>query len=110
MVAFLKQMGLQALLAENGEVALQMIDSERPDIVFMDLHMPVMDGFEAVSQLRKKYSKDELPVIALTADAFQQQLDKVIDSGFNDYITKPIYYDVLEKLLAKHLQNRHSLD
>ncbi|NOR51957.1 MAG: response regulator, partial [Gammaproteobacteria bacterium] len=105
MVSFLKKLGIEPQLAENGKIGLDMIDSNRPDIIFMDLHMPVMDGFEAVDHIRKEYSADELPIIALTADAFQQQLDKTIDSGFNDYITKPITPDGLEEVLSKYLQN-----
>lgn len=103
MVAFLKNMGLKAILAENGRVALEMVEIHHPDIVFMDLHMPVMDGFEAVAELRSNYSAEQLPIIALTADAFQQQLEKTIASGFNDNITKPITQDVLERILKKYL-------
>lgn len=103
MVAFLKKMGLKTILAENGRAALEMVEIHHPDIVFMDLHMPVMDGFEAVAELRDSYSTEQLPIIALTADAFQQQLDKTIASGFNDHLTKPVTLDVLERILEKYL-------
>ena len=101
--AFLEEMGLNALLAENGKIALRMIDSECPDIIFMDLQMPVMDGFEAITQIRKKYSADELPVIALTANAFQQQQNKIIEHGFNACLIKPITPDVLRMELTRYL-------
>lgn len=99
---FLKRMGLEALMAENGKLALDMIEKEKPDIIFMDIHMPEMDGIEAITQLRRKYHKDELPVIALTADAFQQQ-DKTLYHGFNDIIVKPITSNVIKKTLTKYL-------
>lgn len=96
-------MGLNTLLAENGEIALEMIENERPDIILMDLHMPVMDGFEAIAHIRKKYSEDNLPVIALTADAFQQQQEETIQCGFNDCLIKPITQEMLEAELLKYL-------
>lgn len=85
---------------QNGrQLGLEMIESEQPDIVFMDIHMPIMDGMEAITQLREKFSLDELPVIALTADAFKQQQEEMLNCGFNDYIIKPI-----SPILIKYLQ------
>lgn len=108
--AFLEEMGLSARLAENGEIALRMIDNERPDIILMDLQMPVMDGFEAITQIRKKYDADELPVIALTANAFQQQQNKTIEYGFNDCLIKPVTPDVLEVELTRYLVHKDKHD
>jgi len=71
----------------------------------MDIKMPIMDGYEATLQIRKNYSKKELPILALTANAINDQIEKCKEVGMNDCITKPIMeHDLVEKVnkYAKH--------
>lgn len=76
--------------ADNGEEALKMIASEKPDIVLLDIQLPVFDGYEVLKRVRSDPGMVNLPVIALTAYAMQQDREKALAAGFDDYITKPI--------------------
>ncbi|CAO4834244.1 MAG: Regulator of RpoS [Holosporales bacterium] len=76
--------------ARNGLQALEMIDSEKPDLVLLDLFMPVMNGFDALEQIRKKYSYEQLPVIVQTALDDMEAEQKVWEIGANDLVHKPI--------------------
>jgi CheY-like chemotaxis protein/signal transduction histidine kinase/CHASE3 domain sensor protein len=94
----LNERGMEIIKAENGQVALEMMASHPGiDLVLMDIMMPVMDGYEALRQIRSQLKLRSLPVIALTAKAMKDDKQKCIDAGANDYITKPI--DV-ERLLS----------
>jgi CheY-like chemotaxis protein len=94
----LTERGMEIIKAENGKNALEMLDTCADiDMVLMDIMMPVMDGYEAMKQIRAKGKFRKLPIIALTAKAMKDDKQKCIDAGANDYITKPI--DV-ERLLS----------
>ncbi|MFC3560110.1 PAS domain-containing hybrid sensor histidine kinase/response regulator [Pedobacter jamesrossensis] len=80
--------GATVMVAENGEIALEMISRETFDVILMDIQMPVMNGYEATKQIRK--SGNDIPIIALTASAIKGEREKCLASGMNDYITKPI--------------------
>lgn len=97
----LQQIGLHISSAENGMKALKMIESEIFDAVLMDIQMPIMDGYIATKKIREKLSLAELPVIALTANAMDEDKQKALDSGMNDHITKPIDIDTLINTLSK---------
>ena len=85
-------------VAENGREALEFLDkTEQIDLVLMDIMMPEMDGYEAMTQIRKKQHYKNLPIIALTAKAMKGDRQKCIEAGASDYLSKPI--DV-EKLLS----------
>jgi PAS domain S-box-containing protein len=87
--------------AVNGKEAVKMLGEKKVDIILMDLQMPVMDGMEATRIIRNEM-KITLPIIALTANAFQSQIDQCMAAGMNDYITKPFEK---ETLLAAILRN-----
>ena len=94
----LNERGMEIIKAENGKVALEMLAMHPSiDLVLMDIMMPVMDGYDAMRQIRAQGKFRKLPVIALTAKAMKDDKQKCIDAGANDYITKPI--DV-ERLLS----------
>ncbi len=77
-------------LAENGQVAVDLVAKQKFDLVFMDMQMPIMDGIQATEIIRQNHSKDDLPIIAITANAMKEDKDKGIKVGLNDYLTKPI--------------------
>ena len=101
----LRSMGsYEVLLASNGKEALEMAARLRPDLIIMDLKMPVMDGWDATKELRRTEWGKDLPVIALTAQAMERDEQKALDAGCSDYIAKPILdYAVLRKKIEKFL-------
>lgn len=100
--------GLQVDCAENGKKALDMMaasESGYYDVIFMDIQMPVMDGYEATHAIRNlpgEYFK-KIPIIAMTADAFAEDVRKAQQAGMNQHITKPIDFAQLSKVLKKWL-------
>jgi PAS domain S-box-containing protein len=102
---FLSKMGIRVNFAENGQKALQAVQEQEFDIILMDLQMPVMDGYEATQAIRKLGGKYEvLPIIALTADVVSDVREKVRKSGMNDYLSKPIDPDQMNRTIARHLK------
>ncbi|WP_415902474.1 ATP-binding protein [Neptuniibacter sp. QD29_5] len=97
----LERMGLHTTCATNGQEALNLMAESSFDIVLMDLQMPVMDGFEAISHIRSNPDYVNLPVVALTAHAMTGDKEKSLASGMDDHITKPIDVDELEETLFK---------
>jgi len=87
-------------VAHNGKEALTKLDL-KPDInlVLMDIMMPEMDGYEAMTEIRKQSRFKNLPIIALTAKAMKNDRDKCISSGANDYVSKPVDLDKLLSLI-----------
>jgi CheY-like chemotaxis protein len=89
----------EVLSAENGEEALRQVEMHEPDLVLMDLSMPVLDGWEAIRRLRAQPKTASLPIIALSAHAIQAEIDRAMEAGASDFVTKPIDEDqLLEKL------------
>lgn len=87
----LKRMGdFQIIEASNGREAVAMVDRERPDLIFMDLKMPVMDGWEATRRIRQREQGSRIPIIALTAQAMVGDEQKALAAGCDDYVAKPI--------------------
>tara|TARA_B110001454_G_scaffold219099_1_gene249917 strand:+ start:20309 stop:22630 length:2322 start_codon:yes stop_codon:yes gene_type:complete len=98
---FLKKYQVETVSAANGQEAVQAALNSHFDIVLMDVQMPIMDGFEAVKQLRdQNYTQ---PVIALTAHAMRGDRERCIEKGFDDYIQKPINRQTLEACLNQYL-------
>ncbi len=88
---------------ENGLKAIEFLSKHRDtDLVFMDIQMPILDGFEATEVIRKDIS-ESLPIIAVSADALEQDKQRAINSGMNDFITKPIRLNTLERVLSRYL-------
>ena len=96
------------LVAENGEKGCEMAASERPDIILMDLEMPVMDGWEATRRLKGNPETCNIPVIALSAHALAGEREKAIAAGCDEFETKPIEFDrliaKLRRLLASNIK------
>lgn len=102
LVSLILKKGYEVLRAHNGAEAVRMCREFAPDVVLMDMKMPVMDGLEATRQIREAGSS--VPIIAVTAYAYDSDRAKALDVGCDDYIAKPLTGDVLKKKLRKHLK------
>ena len=89
--------------AKNGQEAVEMTDKEEFDLVLMDIKMPIMDGLEATKHIKEKHP--DLPVIALTANAFDSDRQSALDVGCDEFLSKPISSDLCLKTIAKFLDN-----
>lgn len=96
-------------VANHGEEALAIVQASRPDLVFMDCQMPVMDGLEATRQIRKIYSKNELPIIAVTANALSNDRFRCLEAGMNDYLIKPAKLADIREALQRWLPQRQHI-
>ncbi|MCW7755306.1 response regulator [Desulfobotulus sp. H1] len=100
----LRSLGFAVYSVENGKKALEWLEKEGlPDLVLMDGQMPEMDGFEATAEIRRHYGS-RLPVIALTAHALMGDRERFLAAGMDDYLTKPLRKQNLEKVLIKYLK------
>ena len=90
------------LWAKDGEDAVNQFKEHQPDLILMDIKMPHMDGLEA-TRLIRSYSK-EVPIVALTAFAFESDKDRAIEAGCDDFLTKPVSQNALEKVLDKYVK------
>jgi len=100
---FLEALGVKVSLAETGVMALEWLETNNPDFILMDIQMPEMNGYDASRAIRKIEKWRDLPVIALTAHALQGEKERCIEAGMNDYLTKPLDPELLEKMLGKWL-------
>jgi CheY-like chemotaxis protein len=87
--------------ARNGQEAVDMVDTMKPDMVMMDLKMPVMDGFEATRQIKAKYP--DLPVVVLTANAFDVDREAAEEAGCDEFLSKPISSQKCLDMIAKYV-------
>lgn len=100
-VIMLEKMGCRVTAATNGREALQLLAADGFDLVLMDVQMPEMDGFEATARIRAMEAPArDLPIIALTANAMRGDREKCLEAGMNDYLSKPLRRDDLERAVA----------
>jgi CheY-like chemotaxis protein len=95
--------------AENGKKALELVAVDRPDIIIMDLHLPEMDGTTAMRSLKAEEMTRKIPIIALTAAAMRGDEEKILDTGFDGYVPKPVNRQVLLDVLEEKLKEIKSL-
>ncbi|MDT8447607.1 MAG: ATP-binding protein [bacterium] len=100
---FLEKVGLQTLDAANGLEALEVAKRNRPQMILMDLKMPLMDGYEATAELKRDRSTAPIPVLAVTASVLQPDLDQIDQLGFEGYLLKPVGMQALFDVLARYL-------
>lgn len=109
-VGLLAEAGLVVEIASNGKEALDMLAKHDYDVVLMDVQMPVMDGLTATREVRKQKRFAKLPVLAMTANAMQQDYQACMDSGMNDHIAKPIDPNDLFSKLLKWIQPKANVE
>ena len=91
--------GFEIVIAVNGQQGVEMASKELPDLILMDLSLPVMDGWEATRRVKADPATQSIPIIALTAHALVQDRDRALEAGCNDFDTKPIEMPrLLEKI------------
>ncbi len=99
----LTRRGYDVVIAEDGQQGVDMAASERPDLILMDMSLPVMDGWEATRRIKESEATKSIPVIALTAHAMAEDRDKALAAGCDDYDIKPVelprLLEKIEKLL-----------
>lgn len=93
----------QVIEAVNGQEGVSIAEKEKPDLILMDLSLPVMDGWEATRILKADTELRSIPVIALTAHAMKGDEEKALAAGCDDYLVKPLDEDALLSKIEKHL-------
>ncbi len=104
MKAVFEDLGITVYLAGNGCDGVEKARELRPDLIFMDLHMPDMNGFETTEKIREFPECTDLPIVMLSADAFTDQRERALALGIEDYLTKPLAMGRLLPVLKKHLR------
>jgi CheY-like chemotaxis protein len=105
----LEKAGMEVVMADNGQLAIEKLEAETDiDLVLMDIMMPVMDGHAAIQAIRDQPRFKELPIIALTAKAMPEDRSKCLESGANDYMTKPVDVEKLLSLMRVWLFKRET--
>ena len=93
--------GYEVVLAVDGESGLALAGSEAPNLILMDMSLPILDGWEVTRRLKEAHATQHIPIIALTAHAMSSDRDKAMEAGCDDYDTKPIELPrLLEKIEA----------
>jgi len=101
----LEDFGADILEAENGEIAISQLQNNTIDLILIDIMMPIMDGYETMKAIRKDKNLKNIPIIAITAKSLKEDREKCIAAGANDYISKPIDYDTLLRLVKAWTRN-----
>lgn len=104
----LETQGYTVIEAEDGEEALQKARTNNPDLIILDLRMPVRNGYEVLSELRQDANYVTLPIIALTASAMQGDREEAMAGGFTGYLTKPVSLARLRKEIQRVLEPESS--
>jgi len=99
----LSNLGIEVIEVENGQQAVQMFREQKPDVVFMDIRMPVMDGLEAAQQILAEFGKDKFKLVAISASTLKHERQTYFDAGFDDFISKPFRFEKVCECLATHL-------
>jgi len=101
---FLERVDVEVEQANDGAEALERIAEDRPDIVFMDVRMPVMDGLTAIQRLRERWPDDPIVCVAITASGLLRSPSYYLNAGFDDFIGKPFLFETICECIVRHLQ------
>jgi CheY-like chemotaxis protein len=101
----LKKNNFDVITALNGEEACQLHNSEKPDLILMDVEMPDVNGYEAVARIREteKNNAHRVPILALTGHYLQEDIDNIFKCGMDDYISKPIKFESFVNKISSFL-------
>lgn len=102
----LERRGYEVLLATDGQEGVAMATADRPDLILMDMSLPVVDGWEATRRLKASPETQTIPVIGLTAHAMATDRQKCLEAGCDDYDTKPVELEQLIKKIEQLLEGR----
>jgi CheY-like chemotaxis protein len=103
----LSRRGFDVLIAENGKAGVELAASEMPDLILMDMSLPVMDGWEATRRIKADPATSKIPVIALTAHAMASDRDMALEAGCDDYDSKPVDLSQLVRKIEQLLTIPH---
>jgi CheY-like chemotaxis protein len=95
--------GYEVMEAVDGAQAIDLARKNRPDLILMDLTLPILDGISATREIRQDQAMEGVPIIALSGHDLTDVQAKAIDAGCTDYITKPIDFNILITIMAKYL-------
>ena len=101
-----ESMGHEATFAEDGAEAMESIRLRAPDLVLMDIQMPMMNGYDAYKNIRSDPALQGITVIAFTSHAMRGDREKIIASGFDDYLTKPLDLQRFREIMNKYIKAR----
>lgn len=104
--AMLKRMGYDVVVALNGEEAIDLTRRETPDLILMDIMMPVMDGIEALKSIRSEVRLRSIPIVMLTSTTDVRMVTEAIECGANDYIAKPVSVTLLTERVERYIHAR----
>lgn len=99
----LRMKGCRVAEAENGQVAVELAPRVNPDLILMDLTMPVLDGFEATRRLREQRETRRVPVVAVSAFSDARNREKALEAGCVEFVGKPVDFTALDSLLGRLL-------
>lgn len=102
----LNKLGYQVSIANHGQEAIDLLATQSFDLVLMDVQMPIMDGYTAAQRIRQReqVTRTHLPIVAMTADAVSDRLERCLAAGMDDFLTKPVTQHTLAQMLGKWLQ------
>ncbi len=104
MVRRLERRGFIVVSAVDGQQGVELARSEQPDLILMDMSLPVLDGWEATRQIKNDTGLRHIPVVGLTAHAMVGDKDEALKAGCDDYATKPVEFDKLIELINRQLK------
>ncbi|MEI6381123.1 MAG: ATP-binding protein [Cyanobacteriota bacterium ELA615] len=102
--------GLQVKSAQNGIEALEIWKNWQPDLIWMDIQIPIMDGYETTGKIRNSPQGDKTKIIALSANAFIENQSFTLEAGFDDYVTKPFSKQIIFERMASHLDLEYTYE
>lgn len=102
----LQKFGYSTIEALNGLDGVKMARDSKPDLILMDIQLPVMDGFEAIRILKKDIQTKTIPILALTSYAMKGDREKIMKAGCDDYLAKPIHIEEFLELVARYLPRK----
>ena len=104
----LEMAGYRVLEASDGEQAVKMAMDARPALILMDLSLPKLDGLSATREIRKKRVLRKIPIVAVSAHDSPETRAEALAAGCNEYVTKPIDFDILNSVLERYVAKSHS--